>query len=140
MATNEPATAGAELALRALTAGREVLETVPRRPWFSHATWFAQTAVSLLVAERHGELGPLLDESIAQARASGDSGTLAIGLALRGWFALRLGDLTAAEVDTSTALAAPELRAPMLFRVLNGGVLAGALLEQGELVAAEEVL
>lgn len=140
MATNEPATAGAELALRALTAGREVLETVPRRPWFSHATWFAQTAVSLLVAERHGELGPLLDESIAQARATGDSGTLAIGLALRGWFALRLGDLTAAEVDTSTALAAPELRAPMLFRVLNGGVLAGALLEQGELVAAEEVL
>jgi DNA-binding CsgD family transcriptional regulator len=96
--------------------------------------------VSLLVAERYDELRPLLDESIAQARASGDSGTLAIGLALRGWLALRLGDLTAAEVDARTALAAPELRAPTLFRVLNAGVLAGALLEQGELPAAEEVL
>jgi DNA-binding CsgD family transcriptional regulator len=138
--TNEPAVVGAELGLRALTAGREVLAKAPRGPWFSHATWFAQTAVSLLVAERHDELRPLLDESIAQARASGDSGTLAIGLALRGWLALRLGDLTAAEVDTRTALGAPELRAPMLFRVLNAGVLCGALLEQGELVAAEEVL
>ena len=73
-------------------------------------TWFAQTAVSLLVAERYDELRPLLDESIAEARTSGDSGMLAIGLALRGWLALRLGDLTAAEVDTRTALGAPELR------------------------------
>jgi DNA-binding CsgD family transcriptional regulator len=138
--TNEPAAVGAELALRALAAGREVLAAVPRRPWLSHATWFAQTAVALVVAERYDDVQPLLDESIAQARSSGDSGTLAIGLALRGWSALRVGDLTAAEVDTRTALAAPELRAPMLFRVLNAGVLAGALLEQGELDAAEDVL
>jgi DNA-binding CsgD family transcriptional regulator len=138
--TNEPAAAGARLGLRSLTAGREVLAAVPRRPWLSHATWFAQTAVALLVAERYDEVRPLLDESIAHARTTGDSGTLAIGLALRGWLALRVGDLTAAEVDTRTALAAPELRAPMLFRVLNAGVLAGALLEQGELGAAEEVL
>jgi DNA-binding CsgD family transcriptional regulator len=138
--TNEPAVEGAELALRALTAGDEVLARVPRQPWFAHATWFAQTAVSLLVAERYDELRPLLDGSISQARASGDSGMLAIGLALRGWLAFRLGDLTAAEIDTRTALAAPELRAPTLFRVLNAGVLAGALLEQGETAAAEEVL
>jgi ATP/maltotriose-dependent transcriptional regulator MalT len=138
--TNEPAASGAQLALRALGAGRELLARVPRRPWISEASWFAQTGVALLAAERRDELRPLLDESIAQARASGDSGTLAIGLALRGWLAFRLGDLTAAEVDTSTALAAPELRAPTLFRVLNGGVLAGALLEQGELDTAEEVL
>jgi DNA-binding CsgD family transcriptional regulator len=65
---------------------------------------------------------------------------LAIGLALRGWLAFRLGDLTTAEVETRTALAAPELRAPTLFRVLNGGVLAGTLLEQGELDAVEDVL
>ena len=98
--TNEPAAEGAELALRALTAGGEKLAKVPRRPWFSHATWFAQTAVSFLVAERYDELRPLLDESIAQARATGDSGILAIGLALRGWLAFRLGDLIAAEIDT----------------------------------------
>jgi DNA-binding CsgD family transcriptional regulator len=138
--TNEPAAVGAQLALRALAAGREVLEEVPRRPWLSYTTWFAQTGVALLVSDRYDDLRPLLDESIAQARTSGDSGTLAIGLAIRGWLAFRVGDLNAAEVDTRTALAAPELRAPMLFRVLNAGVLAGALLEQGELDAAEEVL
>jgi ATP/maltotriose-dependent transcriptional regulator MalT len=92
------------------------------------------------VAECYDQLRPLLDETIAEARASGDSGMLAIGLAVRGWLALRLGDLTAAEVDTRTALAAPELRTPMLFRVLNGGVLAHVLFEQGELNGAEEVL
>ena len=138
--TDEPATAGAELAIRSLSAGREVLARVPRRPWFSQANWFGQTAVTLLVAERYDQLRPLLDETIAEARASGDSGMLAIGLAVRGWLALRLGDLTAAEVDTRTALAAPELRTPMLFRVLNGGVLAHVLFEQGELSGAEEVL
>jgi len=92
------------------------------------------------VLDRSDELRPLLDESIVEARANGDSSMLAIGLALRGWLAIRLGDLTTAEIDTRTALAAPELRAPTLFRVLNGGILAGALLEQGELDAAEEAL
>jgi DNA-binding CsgD family transcriptional regulator len=138
--TNEPASVGARLALRSLAAGREMLAAAPRRPWLSQATWFAQTAVALLVAERYDDVQPLLDGSIANARTSGDSGTLAIGLALRGWLALRVGDLAAAEVDTRTALAAPELRAPMLFRVLNAGVLAGALIEQGDLGAAEDVL
>jgi DNA-binding CsgD family transcriptional regulator/tetratricopeptide (TPR) repeat protein len=138
--TDEPAAVGAELALRSLAAGREVLARVPRRPWFSQANWFGQTAVTLLVAERYDQLRPLLDESIAEARESGDSGMLTIGLAVRGWLGLRLGDLTVAEVDTRTALAAPELRTPMLFRVLNGGILAHVLLEQGELAAADEAL
>jgi len=132
--------AGARLAHRALTAGSEILASVPRRRWLSHATWFAQTAVSLLVAERRGELRPLLDESITESRVNGDSSLLAIGLALRGWFALRLGDLTAADVDTRTALDAPELGAPRLFRILNGGVLAATLVERGELDGAEGVL
>jgi ATP/maltotriose-dependent transcriptional regulator MalT len=113
---------------------------VPRRRWLTHATWFTQTAVSLLVAERRGELRPLLDESIRESRVNGDSSLLAIGLALRGWFALRLGDLTAAEVDTRTALDAPELGAPRLFRILNGGVLVATLVERGELDGAEDVL
>jgi DNA-binding CsgD family transcriptional regulator len=43
-------------------------------------------------------------------------------------------------VDTRTALAAPGLPAPMLFRLLNGGVLLGALLEQGQLAEAEAAL
>jgi DNA-binding CsgD family transcriptional regulator len=137
---NEPAAAGARLARASLTAGREVLARVPRRRWLTHATWFAQTAVSLIVAERWDEVRPLFDESIAEARVNGDSSLLAIGLAMRGWSALRRGDLTAAEVDTRTALAAPELGAPRLFRILNGGVLADTLVERGELDAAEDVL
>ena len=66
---------------------------------------------------------PLLDASIAQARATGDGGRLAVGLAIRGWLALRRGDLSAAEADARTALAATELPAPPMYRALNGGVL-----------------
>src|SRR5262249_38296284 len=83
---------------------------------------------------------PLPDASITESAVNGDSSLLAIGLALRGWFALWLGDLTAAEVDTRTALDAPELGAPRLFRILNGGVLAATLVERGELDATEDVL
>src|SRR5262249_45820288 len=66
--TNEPAAAGAELALRALTAGRAVIAAMPSRPWLSRATWFAQTAVALVVAERYDDVRSLLDDSIAEAR------------------------------------------------------------------------
>ena len=83
---------------------------------------------------------PLLDASIAEARATGDSSRLAVGLAHRGWLALRRGDLSAAEADTRSALAAPELPAPAMYRVLNGGVLVEALVDQGELAAAEHAL
>ena len=83
---------------------------------------------------------PLLDASIAQAQATGDGGRLAVCLAIRGWLALRRGDLRAAEADTQMALAATELPAPPLYRVMNGGVLLKALVEQGELEAAERAL
>ena len=75
-----------------------------------------------------------------QARATGDSSRLAVGLANRGWLALRRGDLSAAEGDARTALAATELPAPPMYRVLNGGVLVKALVDQGELDAAEQAL
>ena len=110
------------------------------RPWFSFATWFSQATLSLLWAERYAQVRPLLDASIAQARATGDSSRLAVGLAHRGWLALRRGDLVAAEGDTRTALAATELPAPPLYRVLNGGVLVKTLVDQGELDAAEQAL
>ena len=110
------------------------------RPWFSFATWFSQATFSLLWAERYAQVRPLLDASIAQARATGDSSRLAIGLANRGWLALRRGDLSAAEGDARTALAATELPAPPMYRVLNVAVLVKALVDQGELDAAEEAL
>ena len=136
--TNEPAWVGADFATRALLAGGGAPPSPHGEPWFSFAAWFQQATLSLLWADRYAQLRPLLDASIAQARVTGDSGRLAIGLATRGWLALRRGDLCAAEVDTRTALAATELPAPPLYRVLSGGVLVNALVGQGELDAAEQ--
>ena len=79
--SNEPAEVGADLATRALLAGGSARPGSEGRPWFSFAAWFSQATFSLLWAERYAELRPLLDASIAQARATGDGGRLAIGLA-----------------------------------------------------------
>jgi DNA-binding CsgD family transcriptional regulator len=138
--TNEPVSIPTELATRALGAGEAALLGRTDRPWYAHATWFSQVTVSLVWAERYEQVGPLLDASIAAARATSDSGRFAVGLAHRGWVALRRGDLVAAEADTRTALAAAELPAPTFYRVLNGGILIDALVEQGDLAAAELVL
>jgi DNA-binding CsgD family transcriptional regulator len=138
--TNEPAERGADLAVRALRAGGTSPPESGIPPWFAFTTWFSQATLSLLWAERYAEVRPLLDASIAQARACGDSSRLAAGLAHRGWLALRRGDLIAAEGDARTALAAAELPAPTLYRVLNAGVLVVALTDQGELDAAEQAL
>jgi DNA-binding CsgD family transcriptional regulator len=138
--TNEPAGVCADLATRALLAGGAAPSRSDGVPWFSSAPWFQPATLALLWAERYAEVRPLLDGSIAQARITGDSGRLALGLATRAWLALRRGDLSAAEVDARTALAATELPAPPLYRVLNGGLLVDALVKQGELDAAEQAL
>ena len=138
--SNEPAEVGAELATRALLAGDSAPGGSRGRPWFSFATWFSLTTFSLLWAERYAQLRPLLDTSIAQARATGDSSRLAVGLATHGWLAFRCGDLGGAEGDARTALAAVKLPAPPMYRVMNGGLLVKALVERGELDAAEEAL
>ncbi len=138
--SNEPAEVGADLAARALRAGGTSPPKSGIPPWFAFATWFSQTTLSLLWAERYAQVRPLLDTSIAQARATGDGSRLAVGLAHRGWLALRRGDLCAAEGDARTALVASQLPAPSLYRVLNAGVLVEALVDQGELDAAEQAL
>jgi DNA-binding CsgD family transcriptional regulator len=137
---NEPAEVGAELASRALTAGARACPASGCRPWLSFTGWFSQSTFTLLWAERYAELRPLLDASIAQARATGDSSRLAMGLAGRGWLALRSGDLDAAEGDTRAALAATELPAPLMYRVMNAALLVEALVDQGELETAERTL
>jgi DNA-binding CsgD family transcriptional regulator len=138
--TNEPAEVGADLATRALQSGGDAAGSPEGKPWFSLATWFSRATLSLLWAERYEQVRPLLDTSIARARASGDSHRLANGLATRGWLALRRGDLSAAEEDTRTALAATALPAPPNSRVLNTALLVEALVDRGELDAAGEVL
>jgi DNA-binding CsgD family transcriptional regulator/tetratricopeptide (TPR) repeat protein len=137
--TNEPAEAGAELGARALLAEVSAPSGSEDRPWFAELS-FARATLALFCAERYAQMRPLLDASIAQAQATGDGGRLAVCLAIRGWLALRRGDLRAAEADTQMALAATELPAPPLYRVMNGGVLLKALVEQGELEAAERAL
>ena len=137
--TNEPAEAGAELGTRALLAEVSAPSGSEDRRWFAEPT-FARATLALFCAERYAQMRPLLNASIAQAQATGDGGRLAVCLAIRGWLALRRGDLRAAEADTQMALAATELPAPPLYRVMNGGVLLKALVEQGELEAAERAL
>ena len=136
---NEPAEVCAELATRALQGEDTAPPGSNGKPWFLRNMVFAAT-LALLWAERYAQVRPLLDAAIAQARATGDSARLALGLANRGWLALRRGDLSAAEADARTALAATGLPAPLMYRVLNGGVLVRVLLEQGELDEAEETL
>jgi len=137
--TNEPAEVGADLAARALLIGDSVPSDSGARPWFWFAAWFSLATLSLLWAERYARVRPLLDASIVRARATGDSGRLAAGLAYRGWVALRRGDLRGAEADARTALAA-RLPAPRMYRILDAGVLVETMVEQGELDAAEQVL
>src|SRR6266550_2760963 len=138
--TNERAEVGAELASRALLAGDSGLRGSDGRPWFSFTGWFSQSTFTLLWTERYAQVRPLLDASIAQARATGDSTRLAMGLAGRGWLALRRGDLSSAEGDTRIALAATDLPAPPMYRVMNGSLLIKTLVDQGELEAAEQAL
>jgi DNA-binding CsgD family transcriptional regulator len=138
--TNEPRASAITLATRALAAGGDALAGRTARPWYAHATWFSQTTVSLLWAEDYERVGPLLDDSIARARATADSGRFAVGLAHRGWVALRRGNPAEAAADTETALVAADLPAPTFYRVLNAGVLIDALVDQGELAAARQAL
>jgi DNA-binding CsgD family transcriptional regulator/tetratricopeptide (TPR) repeat protein len=137
--TNEPAETGADLATRALLA-QDSAGRSDSGPWFSFAAWFAHTTFALLLAERYAQLRQLLDASIAHARVTGDGGRLAVGLRDRGWLALRRGDLSAAEGDARTALAATELPAPPMYRVMNGSLLIKVLVDQGKLDDAEQAL
>jgi DNA-binding CsgD family transcriptional regulator len=136
---NEPVEVGAELATRALEAEETTMPGWDRQPSFSSAT-FARATLALLWAERYGQVRPLLDRAITEARLNGDGGLLAVCLATRGWLSLRRGDLSAAEGDAQTALAAAELPVPPMYHALNGGVLIKALVDQGRLDEAERAL
>ena len=137
---NEPSDVGADLATRALEVGGGATAAENDRPWFSFATWFPRATLTLFWAERYAEVRPLLDALTAQAGKTGDSSGLHIGLANRSWLALRRGDLSAAEEDARTALASAALPVLPMSRVSNSALLVEALVEQGELEAAEEAL
>jgi DNA-binding CsgD family transcriptional regulator len=136
---NEPAEVGADLATRALLAAERAHPSSDPRPWCTSGT-FARATLCLIWTERYAQARPLLDGSIALARVNGDGGQLAVCLASRGWLAIRRGDPTAAERDARTALGATAVPAPPMYRVLNGGVLVKALVDQGKLDEAEQEL
>ena len=138
--TNEPAEVGAELASRALLAGDSRIAGSAGRPWFSFAAWFSQTTFSLLWAERYAQLRPLLDASIAQARATGDSSRLAVGLARPRLARAPTRRSVRRRRRREDGTCRDELPAPPIYRVLNAGVLVKTLVEQGELEAAEQAL
>ena len=138
---NEPADAGMELALLAeerMAAGSEGFAA--DRATSGVGGLFARLRMSLIWGERYAYLLPELDASIAQSRATGDGGMLAYSLGCRAWVALRRGELSAAEADTRTALDAPILPVPLMYRLLNAGLLVETLVERGELDAAEAEL
>ena len=138
---NEPADAGMELALLAeerMAAGSEGFAA--DRATSGVGGLFARLRMSLIWGERYAYLLPELDASIAQSRATGDGGMLAYSLGCRAWVALRRGELSAAEADTRTALDAPILPVPLMYRLLNAGLLVETLVERGELDAAEPEL
>ena len=135
---NEPAEVVADFGLRALaiadSAGPD------GRPWYSYSSWFSMATFPLVWTERYSQVRPLLDASLAEAQATGDSARLTMGLVMRAWLELRLGELGAAEADTRTALATTILPAPPMYRVLSSALLIEALVYQGELDAADDVL
>ncbi len=127
---NDPAAQAADLARRAVNADPPHADAA-EPPWFLHAT------VTLFWCEQHAEALALLDAAAAEARTEANALVLPALLSQRAWLALRESDLSAAEADARAVLDAP---APPLYRLLSTGVLVGALVERGDLDAAEDAL
>src|SRR5437764_457676 len=154
--TNEPAEDGADLATRALRAGGApgagafdgVCVGSDGRPWLSFAAWFSPTTLVLLWAERYAQLRPLLDDSITQARLTGDSSRRALVacpsyLPWRSEAALAhlaLGDHESArrladeELELASAFGAPRARGVAL---RAAGIVAGG--DRGELLLRDAI-
>jgi DNA-binding CsgD family transcriptional regulator len=124
---NEPAAGAAELARRGLAG-------VEAGPWFP-AAW-----VALLLTEAYAEVQATLDAALADVRATANALVLPAVLSLRAWLAIRRGDLMAAEADARALLECEGLSPPPLWCLLAMSVLVVALVERGELGAAEVAL
>jgi DNA-binding CsgD family transcriptional regulator len=131
---NEPAERAADLARRAVNAGRRPFPEPGEPPWFAFAM------IVLFYAECWDEAQALLDTAVAEARSVADGLTLPQLLAQRAWLGLRRSDLTAAESDCRALLETPELSAALLFRLFATGVLVDVLVERGALDEAERQL
>src|SRR5216683_5115604 len=108
---NEPAERAAELASRAVAAGPRPLPDPDDGPWFPIAIR------ALFWSERYDEVQALLDDEVAEARATANGLVLPGALGLRAWLSFRRGDLVAAEADARALLEGPELPDPPIRRL-----------------------
>jgi DNA-binding NarL/FixJ family response regulator len=131
---NHPADQAAELARRAIAAGRRLLPEPGDPPWFLHVV------TALLYTERYSDAQELLDAAMTEAQTTANAMVLPALLATRAWLALRRGDLTAAEADGRALHDTIGLSAPLLFRLQATAVLVNVLVERGDLDEAERVL
>src|SRR5947209_3185697 len=123
-----------ELVRRALGEGEPIAEETAD----SLAVGDALCALALI--DRLEEADQLVGVVLADARARGSVMAYVGPLLWRGWMALRRGDVAAAEVDERAALDLArehELWLPMPWAA---AMLAGALLERGQLDAAVDVI
>jgi DNA-binding CsgD family transcriptional regulator len=131
---NEPSSSVVELAERAFTPEAKVDEVAADAPYFYAACG------ALVMAERFDLARPLLDRSLAEARALGLAPQLSAALCFRSWLASRCGEIAEADADARLSIEACRLHSQPLVLPLAIAVLIGALAERGRFSEAEQEL
>jgi DNA-binding CsgD family transcriptional regulator len=96
--------------------------------------------VGLLATDALDVAGACVDQTLADARARASIPAQAFGTEFRGWVSLRRGDVARAETDARTALELLTAHDIHLGRAYALGLLIEALIEEGEVEAAEVAL
>jgi DNA-binding CsgD family transcriptional regulator/Flp pilus assembly protein TadD len=92
------------------------------------------------MAERSDLARPLLDRSLAEARALGLAPQLSAALCFRSWSASRCGEIAEADADARLSIEACRLHSQPLVLPLAIALLIGALAERGRFSEAEQEL
>jgi DNA-binding CsgD family transcriptional regulator len=96
--------------------------------------------VGLLATDALDMASACLEQVLADARERASIPAQAFGIEFRGWVSLRRGDIASAETDAHTALELLTAHDIHLGRAYALGLLIEALLEEGEIEAAEAAL
>ena len=131
---NEPATIAADLARRALAGAPTALPNPTDLPWFVSAM------CTLVFCECYEEVGEALDPAVRAWQAAADGPLLSAALTARSWMQLRRGELARAEADARMVLDVAGLAVPVMYRLFTTSVLVDALVERGELEAADDAV
>src|SRR4051812_19507362 len=131
---NEPAAIAADLARRALAGAPTALPNPTDLPWFVSA------ACTLVFCECYDEVRDALDPAVRVWQAAADGPLLSAALTARSWMQLRRGELAGAEADARMVLDVAGLAVPVMYRLFTTSVLVDALVERGELEAAEDAV